>query len=61
MRNEFESQLDNIRIELYEKTRAMTNSEVARVTNENAGRIAAQFGITMTKCAFLKPLKSAKA
>jgi hypothetical protein len=59
MRNEFEIQLDNIRIELYEKTRAMTNSEVARFTNENAGRIAAQFGITMTKCVFPKLQKSA--
>jgi hypothetical protein len=61
MKNEFENQLNNIRIELYEKTREMTNSEIARLTNENAGRIAAQFGITMTKRAFPKPLKSAEA
>ena len=49
MTNDFESQLDAIRVALYERTKDMTNSEAVRATNENARKIAAQHGIEITK------------
>lgn len=49
MTNDFENQLDKIRVELYERTEAMTNTEAVRVTNENAGKIAAQYGIKIIR------------
>ena len=47
--NDFEDQLDIIRVNLYERTKNMTNSEAARITNESARKIAEQYGIKLTK------------
>jgi len=49
MANDFESQLDIIRVQLYERTKSMANSEAVRVTNENAKKIAARYGIIIEK------------
>ena len=49
MTTDFENQLDIIRVDLYERTKNLTNSEVVRITNENARRIAEQYGIKLTK------------
>ena len=51
MTNDFENQLDRIRVDLHEQTKDMTNSKAVRVTNENARKIAGQFGITIVKSA----------
>lgn len=59
MTNEFENQLDRIRVDLYEQTKNMTNSEVVRVTNENAKKIAEQYGIKIAKEKFTPPKASA--
>jgi hypothetical protein len=49
MPNDFENQLDAIRIELYEKTKGMSNAAVAAQTNENGKRIAEKYNITLVK------------
>jgi hypothetical protein len=49
MKNDFENQLDKIRVELYERTKTMTNSETVCATNENARKIAESYGIKITK------------
>ena len=51
MRDNYENQLDAIRIYLYEQTKDMTNSEAARTSNENARKIAEQYGIVMVQAA----------
>ena len=45
---DFENQLDIIRVDLYERTKGMTNDEAANVTNTNARKIAEQYGIKLT-------------
>ena len=47
MKDNFEQQLDSIRVSLYEQTKSMSNSDAACKTNENARMIAEQYGITM--------------
>ena len=47
MRDDFENQLDSIRVYLYEQKKNMSNSDAARTTNENARIIAEQYGITL--------------
>ena len=49
MKDKYEEQLDSIRIDLYEKTKGMTNSDAAKTTNENARKIAQKYGITMVQ------------
>ena len=49
MKENFEDLLDAIRVELYEQTKDMTNSEAARVTNEHAKKIAEEYGIKIVK------------
>ena len=49
MKNNFEYQLDEIRVNLYERTKDMANSDIVRITNENARIIAEQHGIILTK------------
>ena len=49
MTNDFEKELDEIRISLYEERKGMTSAERVKATNENARRIAAKYGITITK------------
>ena len=49
MKDDFESQLDEIRIELYEKNKNISNAEAVRVANANGKRIAEKYGITVHK------------
>ena len=49
MISNFEKQLDDIRIALYEETKGMTSAERVRAINENGKRIAEKYGITITK------------
>jgi len=49
MINSFEDTLDKIRVDIYEKTKKMTNYEVVQVTNKNARRIADEYGIKLIK------------
>ena len=51
MKNDFERQLDEIRIDLYERTKDLTNGETVHITNENAKKIAERHGIILTKSA----------
>ncbi|MCL1807209.1 MAG: hypothetical protein FWG31_05860 [Oscillospiraceae bacterium] len=57
MKKDFEHQLDEIRVGLHERTKDMTNSDAVRVTNENAKKIAEQYGIVLTKGATDTPDK----
>jgi len=43
--NNFEDQLDIIRIELYEKTKEMDKEDIIRNVNSHAQKIAQEFGI----------------
>jgi hypothetical protein len=49
MMSKFEDLLDQIRQDLYEETKDMTNVEAARFVNETARPIAAQYGIEIIK------------
>lgn len=49
MMNDFENQLDAIRIALYEESKDMRSDAIADATNENAKKIAEQFGIVIVK------------
>lgn len=61
MTNDFENQLDRIRVELYERTKTMTNKEAVYTTNENAKKIAAQYGIKIVKSTGATADKNARA
>ena len=41
----FENQLDEIRIKLYEETKAMDRDDIIRNVNFNAQKIAREYGI----------------
>lgn len=43
--NNFENQLDEIRIKLYEETKEMAKEEIIRHVNTHANKIAKEFGI----------------
>jgi hypothetical protein len=43
--NNFEDQLDEIRIKLYEETKEMNKEDIIRNVNAHARRIAHEFGI----------------
>jgi hypothetical protein len=43
----FEAELDAIRIKLYEETKHMTPEEHTRWTNERGQKLAAEFGFTI--------------
>jgi len=43
--NNFEDQLDIIRIELYEETKEMDKEDIIRNVNSHAQKIAQEFGI----------------
>jgi hypothetical protein len=49
MMNNFENQLDEIRVSLYEQTKNMSSAEIVEATNKNGKKIAEQFGIVITK------------
>ena len=45
----YEDLLNAIRVDIYERTKDMSNSEAARVTNEHAKKIAEEYGIKIVK------------
>ena len=61
MTDDFETQLDQIRVELYEQTKNMSNMDAIRVINENARKIAKQYGIKIVKGTEIVSSKSAHA
>ena len=42
---DFESQLDEIRVKLYEETKDLTKEDVIKKVNSNCKKIAKEFGI----------------
>jgi hypothetical protein len=46
--NNFEDQLDEIRINLYEETKEMDKEEIIRAVNSHAQKIAHEFGIIIS-------------
>ena len=49
MTNNFESQLDAIRIELYEQTKDLSNAEAVKTINVSGEKIADKYGIIVVK------------
>ena len=47
--NNFENQLDDIRIKLYEETKDMAKEEIIENVNAHAKKIAKEFGIIIEK------------
>jgi hypothetical protein len=47
--NNFEDQLDKIRLELYEETKDMAKQDAINHVNNTAKRIAAKYGIKIIK------------
>ena len=45
MMNNFEDELDKIRIERYEEMKDLSNAEAVRIVNERARKIAEQYNI----------------
>ena len=43
----FENELDDIRLKLYEETKEMDKEEIIKRVNNNAQKIAKEFGITI--------------
>jgi hypothetical protein len=43
--NDFENQLDAIRIELYEETKKMDKEDIIKNVNSHAQKVAQEFGI----------------
>jgi stress response protein YsnF len=49
MNNNFENELDKIRIKLYEETSNMGKDEIVKTVNVHAQKIAQEFGIHIVK------------
>jgi transposase len=47
--NNFEDQLDEIRIKIYEKTKGMSKDEIIKSVNSSAQTIADRYGIHIIK------------
>jgi hypothetical protein len=47
--NNYENELDNIRVKLYEETSNMEKDEIIDTVNTHAQKIAQEFGIRMAK------------
>jgi len=47
--NNFENQLDEIRIKLYEDTKMLYKDDIIKTVNSNAKKIAHEFGISIEK------------
>jgi hypothetical protein len=45
--NNFENQLDEIRIQLYEDTKMLYKDDIIKTVNSNAKKIAHEFGINI--------------
>ncbi|MDR1588763.1 MAG: hypothetical protein LBS51_01055 [Oscillospiraceae bacterium] len=51
MTNDFENRLDEIRVELYEKTKTLRNKDAVAVINDSGREIAEKYGIAVAKAA----------
>jgi hypothetical protein len=49
MMNNYENELDEIRIKLFEETNGMGKNEIIALVNSRAKRIAQEYGITIVK------------
>ncbi|MDR2194024.1 MAG: hypothetical protein LBP19_06110 [Treponema sp.] len=47
--NDYENQLDEIRIKLFEETNGMGKNEIIQTVNSHAQKIAQEFGIHIVK------------
>ena len=61
MMNDFENQLDVIRVEMYERTKNMKNVEAVKAANDHGKALAAKYGIKITGDISGSPKKSARA
>ena len=52
--NRCEAEIDAIRLKLYEETKNLTKEEHTRRSNEQAQRLAAQYGFTIGKPSLTK-------
>lgn len=59
MMNRCEAEIDAIRLELYEETKDLTREERIKRTNDNAKKLAAQYGFKIAPSAGGAKLKSA--
>ena len=55
IKNEFESRLDDIRTELIENTKALTNIGAAAAINERGRKTAQKYGITISNAEPVSP------
>jgi len=61
MMNDFENQLDKIRVEIYEQTRELKNAEAVKAANEHGKALAVKYGIKIVKGNPGSPVKNASA
>lgn len=57
MKNNFETELDKIRVKLYEETKHMTVEEHTQYVNDKGRKLASEFGFTIaepTKTPYVK-------
>ena len=58
MTNDFENQLDKIRVEIYEQAKDMKNAEAVKAANDHGKALAAKYGIKVVKGNSGSPVKS---
>ena len=61
MTNDFENQLDKIRVEIHKQTKDMKNAEAVKAANDHSKALAAKYGINIVKGNPGTPVKSASA
>jgi len=61
MTNDFENQLDKIRVDIYEQTKNMMNAEAVKAANDHGKALAAKYGIKVVKSNSGSPVKSVSA
>ena len=61
MMNDFENQLDQIRVEIYEQTKELKNAEAVKAANDHGKALGAKYGIKIVKGIQGSPVKSASA
>ena len=61
MMNDFENQLDKIRVGLYEQTKDMKNAEIVKVANDHGRALAVKYGIKIVKGTPGSPVKNSSS
>jgi len=51
MMNDFENELDQIRVDLYEKSKDLSPDEFVKQMNDRASRVASQYGFSIVSSA----------